>query len=164
MNKNIIRSWNKVVTPEDNVIIMGVIGKGSFEEMKEVISSLNGIKICTSKHLNNNFTKKEWKEIGLRHFWLVSMFNVLPEGEVLYASGKIKNLDLCKKAYNLIVVDSDNKIDGLIGDSILSVDAEKWGYSPINTNELFTIYKNMKEFESMESTETRSDIKEEGEE
>lgn len=62
MNNWIVRSWNKVVKPEDSVIIMGNIGSGKLEEMKEVISQLNGEKTATSKHLNDKFTKKEWKK------------------------------------------------------------------------------------------------------
>ena len=45
----------------------------------------------------------------------------------------------------------------------LSADAAKWGYSPLDTEELLTIYENMKAFDSMEETETRSEIKEERE-
>ena len=59
MNNFIIKSWNKVVKPEDSVIVMGDVGSGKLEEMKEVISKLNGELTATSKHLNERFTKKE---------------------------------------------------------------------------------------------------------
>ncbi len=164
MNAEIIRSWNRVVKPEDDVIIMGDNGDGTLEEMKSIFSRLNGIKTATSKHLNEKFTKAEWREIGFKHFWGVPMFNKLPTGEeVLYEIKPIKRLDLYKQ-YALIVVDGENPIEGMIKDMMLSADAIKWGYSPLNTEELLTIYNNMKAFESMEETETRSDIKEEGEE
>lgn len=165
MNKAIIRTWNRTVKPEDTVIIMGNNGNGDLEQMKSVISQLNGEKTATSKHLNEKFSKAEWREIGFKYFWGVSMFNKLEDGkEVLYVIKPITNLDAYKKDYALLVVDSENPIEGMTKDIMLSADAAKWGYSPLDTAELLTIYENMKEFESMESTETRSDIKEEGEE
>lgn len=165
MNKAIIRTWNRTVKPEDIVIIMGDNGNGDLEQMKSVISQLNGEKTATSKHLNEKFSKAEWREIGFKHFWGVSMFNTLEDGrEILYVIKPVINLDAYKKDYVLLVVDSENPIEGMTKDIMLSADAAKWGYSPLDTAELLTIYENMKEFESMESTETRSDIKEEGEE
>lgn len=165
MNKAIIRTWNRTVKPEDIVIIMGDNGNGDLEQMKSVISQLNGEKTATSKHLNEKFSKAEWREIGFKHFWGVSMFNTLEDGrEILYVIKPVINLDAYKKDYALLVVDSENPIEGMTKDIMLSADAAKWGYSPLDTAELLTIYENMKEFESMESTETRSDIKEEGEE
>lgn len=165
MNKAIIKTWNKTVKPEDTVIIMGDNGNGDLEQMKSVISQLNGEKTATSKHLNEKFSKAEWREIGFKHFWGVSMFNTLEDGkEILYVIKPVISLDAYKKDYVLLVVDSENPIEGMTKDIMLSADAAKWGYSPLDTAELLTIYTNMKEFESMESTETRSDIKEEGEE
>lgn len=165
MNKAIIRSWNKIIKPEDIVIIMGDNGDGTLEQMKSVISNLNGELTATSKHLNEKFTKEEWKEIGFKHFWSVSMFNTLPDGrEILYIIKPIIDINAYKNDYALLVVDSENPIEGMVKDIRLSVDAAKWGYSPLNTEELLTIYDNMKAFESMEETETHSDIKEEGEE
>lgn len=41
---------------------------------------------------------------------------------------------------------------------MLSADAAKWGYSPIDTDNLIEIYNNMKEFEEMKNEEHRSDI------
>ena len=45
---------------------------------------------------------------------------------------------------------------------MLSADAAKWQYCPLNTDEIIEIHKNMQEFEAMDSGEEhRSDIKEE---
>ena len=164
MNKAIIRTWNKTVKPEDTVIIMGDNGNGDLEQMKSVISQLNGEKTATSNHLNEKFSKAEWRKIGFKHFWGVSMFNKLEDGkEVLYIIRPITDIDLYKSDYALLVVDSENPIEGMTKDIMLSADAAKWGYSPLDTEELLTIYENMTAFDSMEETETRSEIKEEGE-
>ncbi len=166
MNSWIVRSWNAVVKPEDSVIIMGDVGSGKLEEMKEVISKLNGEKTATSKHLNEKFTKKEWREIGFKHFWGVSMFNTYPDGrEVLYVIKKVEIPAVYEKDYALLVTDSENPFDGLINGIMLSADAAKWSYNPLNTDELIDTYERLKEWADMEEgTETRSEIKEEGEE
>lgn len=165
MNSDIIRTWNRVVKPEDQVIIMGDNGDGDLEQMKSVISQLNGELTATSNHLNDKFSKKEWREIGFKHFWGVSMFNELPDKkEVLYLIRPITNIDLYSE-YELVVVDSQNPIDTMTKGKLLSADAAKWGYSPLDTEQLLEIYTNMKEFESMEDGEEKHiEIKEEGEE
>jgi len=47
MNSTMIKRWNKIVRPEDLVIHIGdlVFTKGSSEEIKKIIKSLNGRKI-----------------------------------------------------------------------------------------------------------------------
>ena len=165
MNRNIINSWNRGVKPDDQVIIMGDCGDGTLEQMKSVISQLNGKKTATSKHLNEKFTKKEWREIGFKFFWGVSMFHELPTGEtILYPIRKIKRPEIYEKEYAMLATDSENPFEGMTNGIMLSVDAAKWGYSPLDTDQLLETWKNMKEFESMEDEEHRSDIKEEGEE
>lgn len=161
MNNDIIKRWNKLIKEDDEVIIMGCNGGGTFEQMKSVFSRLNGKLTCLSYHLNNKFTKEQWREIGFKHFWTVSMYNELPDGrEIVYLNSYMSEKN--RKKFELIVVDSQNPIEGMVGDHVISVDAAKWQYSPLNTAELLTIYNNMQEWESMEDgTETRKDVKEE---
>lgn len=166
MNKAIVHTWNETVKPTDKVIVMGDCGDGTLEEMKSVVSQLNGELTATSKHLNEKFTKKEWREIGFKFFWGVSMFYKLPTGEeALYPIKKIKVPAVYEREYAVLATDSENEFEGFTNGIMLSVDAAKWGYNPINTDELLNIYRNMKEFEQMENEEEhRSEIKEEGEE
>lgn len=167
MNNYIIRAWNKTVNEDDQVILMGDSGSGTLEQMKEVFSQLNGEFTITSKHLNEKFSKQEWREIGIKFFWEVSMFNTYPDGrEALYVIKPIQNIELYRPTYALLVVDSENPIEGELPfkDIMLSADALRWSYSPLDTDELFTLYDNMKQFAEMENTESRSEIKEEGEE
>lgn len=164
MNSYVVQSWNRVVKPEDSVIIMGDIGDGTFDEMKNIISQLNGDLTITSKHIDEKFSKKEWRQIGIRFFWSVTMFNKLPDGrEILYLLEPVENTDYYKSIYSLLIVDGNNPIEGDIPfkDIMLSADAARWGYSPLDTMELLNIYENMKQFAEMENTETRTDIKEE---
>lgn len=166
MNSYVIKSWNSVVKPEDSIIVMGNMGNGNFDEMREVIDKLNGEITITSKHINEKFSKTEWLAMGIKHFWGVSMFNTLPDGrEILYVIKPVLVPSVYEADYALLVTDSENPFDGFIKGIMLSADAAKWSYSPLNTDELLTIYENMKMFEEMDDgTEKRSDIKEEGEE
>lgn len=165
MNRTVIEKWNKLVKPEDQVILMGITGVGSFDEMESVISQLNGKLIITSSHMNELFSKDEWRKMGITFFWDISVFNSYPDGrEALYLIKPLeeKDKEYYKETYALLVVDSDNPIEGEmpIKDNMLSVDALRWDYLPLDTDELLTIYENMKLFQEMESTETRKDITE----
>lgn len=166
MNKAIIRTWNKTVKPEDTVIIMGDNGNGDLEQMKSVISQLNGEKTATSKHLNEKFSKVEWREIGFKHFWGVSMFNKMPDGrEILYVIKPVLVPSVYEKDYALLITDSENPFEGMTKGIMMTADAAKWSYCPLDTDDLLNTYERMKEWETMEDgSETRSDIKEEGEE
>lgn len=165
MNQNIIKTWNKSIKPEDRVIIMGDCGNGTFEQMQSIISQLNGELVATSSHINEKFSKKEWRKIGFKFFWGVSMYHTLASGEdVLYPIRKIENASLYEKDYVVLATDSENEFDGFIKGRMLSVDAAKWGYNPVNVDELLNIYNNMKEFEQMSNEEHRSDVRDEGEE
>lgn len=163
MNKEIIKNWNKIVKEDDFVNIMGDLGQGSFEQMKSVISKLNG-KLCWSSKNFQKFDRNQWKEIGLYFIWNVSMFDELDDGRIiLYCIEPIRNMKIYEQEYCLLVVDHNNYFEGMTKGIMLSADAAKWFYSPLNCDELMSIYNNMKEFEQMENEEYRSDIKEEGE-
>lgn len=163
MNREIINSWNSEVNPEDDVIIMGNVGQATVEQLKSVISKLNGKLWLTSKDAKEQFTQKEWKEIGIDHVWSVPLFKTFDNGdEIYYPIQKIKVMDIYEKQYKVLVVDHNNPIDGLAQGIMLSADAAKWQYCPLNTDEIIEIHKNMQEFEAMDNGEEhRSDIEEE---
>lgn len=166
MNNYVIKSWNHTVKENENVIIMGDIGQGTAEEIMSVISKLNGVLWYTSKTAKEQFTKDEWTKIGIDHVWSVPLFKTYDNGdEAYYPIQPIKALSVYEKQYRVVVVDHNNPIDGMAKGILLTADAAKWGYAPLDTDELITIHDNMIEFESMGSEEEhRSDIKEEGEE
>lgn len=163
MNEKIIKNWNMSIAAEDNVIVLGEMGGGEKEQLKELLNKLNGHFTLISKESNQNFSEEEWNEIGIENFWNVPIYFKWEDKTFLYFSLKISNEDLFN-GYDLIVVDSHNPFEGMVKGKMLSVDALKWDYTPIDTENLWEIYNNMKEFESMETTEHRSEIKEEGEE
>lgn len=164
MNQHIVKNWNLAVAEDDNVIIMGRIGEGEKDKLKELFSQLNGNFTALSRHLNDLFTKEEWRDIGFTYFWNVPMFYDLDEEHhFLYLNRPIINIKPYEEEYCLVVVDSENPIENMTQGILFSADAIKWDYCPINTDNLYEIYQNMKEFEEMETTEHRSDIKEDGE-
>ena len=64
MNEYIINKWNSVVTQKDIVYHLGDVGFGTTEELKELVSRLNGLKILIRG--NHDFKRgvNGWKEIG----------------------------------------------------------------------------------------------------
>ena len=166
MNKAIIKNWNSTVKKEDDVIFMGkLIGDGGeTTDIKNLFHDLNGTFTCISKDKNMRFTKEEWKDIGFRFFWNVPMFNEINDKEVCYQIRPIINVAPYFQEYSVVVVDSDNPIEGMVKEIFLSVDALKWNYYPIKTDDIIEIHDRMIEFEKMEiGEEKRTDIKEEGE-
>lgn len=165
MNERIIKNWNSSVGVDDNVIILGQIGSGKKEKMKALFDKLNGRFTSICRQENENFSKEEWKEIGFDNIWNVPLFYKYDENNTfLYQNRPIINIKPYLKEYSIVVVDNQNPIEGMVDGILFSADAIKWDYTPINVNNLLEIYNNMKEFETMETTEHRSDLKEEGEE
>lgn len=163
MNSEVIRSWNSGVKSDDDVIIMGDIGDASVEQLKSVISKLNGTLWLTSKTAKEQFTKEEWKEIGIDHVWSVPLFKTFDNGdEIYYPIQPIKVMAVYEQQYKVLVVDHNNPIEGLTKGIMLSADAAKWQYCPLDTENIIELHKNMQEFESMDGGEEhRSDVKEE---
>lgn len=166
MNDVVLKSWNGIVLPNDKVLIMGDIGSGTLEEMKSIIERLNGELYYSSNLIDKKYTREQLKEMGIDFTWNVSMYKDIggEENPIIYCIAPIRHIKIYEKNYSLIVVDSTNPIDGMVKGKILSADAAKWYYSPIDTDNLLEIYQSMKEFEEMEDEEHRMDVKEAGEE
>ena len=154
MNSLVINNWNKTISSDDSVLIMGHCGEGTYDEMKSIISKLNGKLTMMSYSLNNRLSKEDWLEIGFTFCWDSLMFYKVPDGEeVLYVCKKVQEPELFAEEYDLLIVDSQTPLKTMTGERMLSADAAKWGYSPLNTDELFTIYVNMRTFDEMENEE-----------
>ncbi len=162
MNKSIIDAWNSTVTPDDVVIVMGRHGEGSLEEMKSVISQLNGKLTSICNHRNDNFTPEQWKEIGFVHQWNVSMqHSIVGLGKRILIETEPLSNSMDIGPYDIAIVDETNDIeDNMVEGKLLSADAAKWNYIPINLNEAWTVYDNMKLFMEMDdTTETMVEMK-----
>ena len=152
MNKYVIYTWNKVVKPDDVVMLMGDIGEGTKEDFQKVFSKLNGKIELINKNFEQQFTRKEWNEIGISGFWRCSVYKDVPEGRIMYLVDEIEELNDFND-FILVVLDSNNSIPNFIYSNMLSVEAIKWGYNPIDTSELLTIYQNMKIYEELDVNE-----------
>ena len=171
-HNEIVSSWNSTVDSDDNVIIMGdIIGDyggaetPTVEEISAVIKRLNGVLWLTSKTAKEEFTKQEWNTIGIDHVWSVPLFKTFDNGdEIYYPIMPIKTLSVYEEQYKVLVVDHNNPVEGMTKGIMLSADAAKWNYCPLDTENIIELHKNMQEFEQMDSFEEKhSDIREEGE-
>ena len=123
---------------------------------------MNG-RIALLTRNKKKFSDKEWKEIGFHFVWNISMFKKFDGFDIMYMIRPILNRKIYEREYKVVVVDEENKIKDMIDGNLFSADAMKWNYNPINTDEIPNIFDNLKQFETMENSERRSDIKEEGE-
>lgn len=158
MNRGIIKSWNKIIDVDDKVIIMGDHGSGSPEQMKSVIEQLNG-ELCSLGRFDN-FSRIELYRMGFNYVWQANMYKDTEFGTIIYAACPLSNLDYYKKTYKLVVVGANNSVEGIVEDNLISIEASKWYYSPINTEKLLEVYENLKVFNNMKETETRTDVEE----
>lgn len=66
MNNTMIENWNKVVGPEDYVIHCGDFALGRIDDIKEIVSKLNGHKILVRGNHDHN-TVTQYKSAGFEH-------------------------------------------------------------------------------------------------
>lgn len=64
MNEYIINKWNSVVKEKDIVYHLGDVGFGTTEELKKLISRLNGTKILLRGNHDLKRGINGWKEVG----------------------------------------------------------------------------------------------------
>lgn len=64
MDKAIIDNWNKTVTTEDTVFILGDVSFYNKDKTKEIVSSLKGKKILILGNHDKAKTSTWWKETG----------------------------------------------------------------------------------------------------
>ena len=160
MNNEIIKNWNATVKREDTVIILGDVGSGTFEEMKSIIHSLHGDLTLLTKN-KEQFSDSEWRKIGFHFVWRVPLFHDFEDYSIYYAISPIRVISVYEERYKVVLVDHNNPIDGMTNGVLLSVDAKKWNYCPLDIEQVASIHENLKQFESMSNEEHRSDIKEE---
>ena len=64
MDKAIIENWNQVVGEEDTVFHLGDVSSYDPERNKEILSSLHGKKILVMGNHDQNYTSRQWEEMG----------------------------------------------------------------------------------------------------
>lgn len=161
MNIEVVQNWNAVINPEDIVIVLGNVGNGDVNQLSSVIKKLNGILVLLSDESKTRFTSIEWNLIGFFHAWSSPVYKSLNGTMICYTPLKIYDIDKFKSSFDIIVVDHNNPIEGIVHDILFSADALKWKYSPLDIDCIPSIFEDMKEFESLKDSEYRSDIKEE---
>ena len=64
MDKAISENWNQVVGEEDMVFHLGDVSSYDPERNKEILSSLHGKKILVMGNHDQNYTSRQWEEMG----------------------------------------------------------------------------------------------------
>ena len=100
-----------------------------------------------------NFARREYRKAGFDFVFTVRISLETDDGTILI-SPFIEN-DMAAA----LIVDMD-KFEGFIKNNKISASAATWYYSPLDIDALFEVYNNMKSFDEMETTETRTKLDE----
>ena len=65
MDKAIIENWNSMVSKEDTVFHLGDVSSYEPERISEILAALNGKKVLIMGNHDQNYTNKQWEEMGL---------------------------------------------------------------------------------------------------
>lgn len=65
MDEKMIENWNRIVTPEDTVYVLGDFSDyNDAKKEAEILQRLNGYKILVMGNHDSHRTAQEWREIG----------------------------------------------------------------------------------------------------
>ena len=81
MDKQLIKNWNKKITNNDRIFLVGDFSFGNKDQQREIAQKLNGYKILIMGN-HDNYSMEHYQEIGfaevcrypivLNNFWFVS--------------------------------------------------------------------------------------------
>lgn len=155
-NSFIVKSINSTVTLEDDIIFLGNITQGSFEENKELFEKINGKKYIIDSERQTQFTEEEWKEIGFTHFWNNNgAQRCVIDGKesivTIEAVEELYKLDKLNKELYLAAPASLSGQKDRYSNKQLNISMEQWGYFPIEIRErLPQMIDDMELFNKME--------------
>ena len=137
MNEFIISQVNIAVKPGDILMILGNISCGDVEQTKQVLDKINGEKWNIT--LTENSSKI--KEMGVSCVWSTSISKMDEDTgvEICYEINPITDIKNYEK-FKVVVVDKSNPIEGLFEGKLLSADALKWQYIPIDISMIDKLY------------------------
>lgn len=129
MTKQLIKNWNKVVKKSDTVYVLGDVSfKLTKEEVKTIITSLNGKKVLILGNHDRSKTVTWWKDVGFDtvhkypicyewRFWLshepMTMHEDLP---YINIHGHLHGLTISKPQYINVSVEQINYAPLLLTD------------------------------------------------
>jgi len=137
MNSELIKRWNNTVSKEDKVFILGDFGFGNQEQMKEIVSRLNGYIVLIMGNHDRHKTAKWWRECG---FFQVSEYPIIYRDfyilshEPVFMNSHMPYLNIHGHKHH-ISMDKDYYVN---------VSVEKTDYKPVSFDELVSGY-NMEE-------------------
>ena len=153
-----IEKWNKLVKPEDVVLIMGEFSCGTEEETKDIISQLTGTLEIIDYQENapyNNFSEENWKKMGIKRVWCVGGIvtgYICGGDKYAVIAATDRNLHTTGVTYYAApgsLTNSKKRFEN----NILNLSMEFWNYTPILYQDIPRLIDDALLFESMENEE-----------
>lgn len=141
MNSIMISNWNKKVSKEDMVFMLGDFSFGTVQETQEICKQLNGTKYLVKGNWDIFKFDKTWEEIGFQ--------KVLEEPYELYVVNEDKEMKVILSHHPVEIPENEFNIHGHLHlddleiefpnikpDNHYCVSVERIGYTPISLEEI----------------------------
>lgn len=137
MNETIISNWNRVVSNKDKVFVLGDVGFGTKEQLKETIMSLNGNKILIMGNHDGNSIQK-WMDCGFKEVYkypiIYKNYIVMSHEPPMFFNDAIPYIYFYGHVH-------DTDMYTTVTKSTACLCMERWNYTPVNMNDVFNIMK-----------------------
>ena len=158
-NNKIVNSINKVVKPEDTLIIIGEVGTGDFFLTEQLLRLHCDIIILNTKIIDSVFNNEEYTNSkiftssidGVQSITVDNKdFNLIYCAAPKHLQHFLKLSDVMRKSY--IAAATSQGIKDIFKDRILNISLSEWGYEPLEISERIPqIISDMNLFESMKA-------------
>lgn len=127
MNEEIIKRWNETVSQNDTVWVLGDIGIGSKESIRQIVARLNGHKrLVRGNH--DNWSNQVYLDMGFEY---VSKYPIILKGFFVLSHEPMEYMGKCSPFYFIYghVHGAPAYADKTENSCCVSV--ERWDYKPI---------------------------------
>ncbi len=138
MNEILIQNWNKTVSENDEIFILGDFAFGEKEEIQKYISALNGYKILILGNHDRVYPLSWWKETGIEEviqYPVIYREWFILSHEPLYIN---KNMPYA----NIFGHVHGNPLYTDVSEQSFCVSAERINYTPLDFEEMLKRMKN----------------------
>lgn len=170
-NAQIINNANATLDETDNLILIGDLGDGTVEQMKECIDAIKCYtKKCIDMRKQKIFNTKELcRDIGINSAYTIDGFVkkelygkkyfVTITSDYSYYEKYIKMPTDTKYEYYYAIPQSHKDYNNQIFDNkCLNISTEQWGYKPIKYDDLPQLIDDILTYEKMEGNEYENNI------
>ena len=138
MNKSLIKNWNKVVSNDDKVFVLGDVTFGNKEQTAEIIKSLHGKKILVMGNHDISRNIKWFLDVGFdgasRYPIIYNEFIVLMHEPPCYYNDASPYFYIYGHVHSCEMYKTITKQSACVS-------VERWDYTPVDIDKIFDLVK-----------------------